>query len=184
MDTRIIAATNRDLEEEVREGRFREDLFFRLEAFTLHVPPLRERGEDTALLAAFFLNKHSIRMNKKGLRFSEKALRFIQEYQFPGNVRELENAIERAVTFCDGDTVRYEDLPVRMREHSTSMLRSAGSQPTMPAPLADSLAPLAEIEQRYILHVLDQVGGNKRKAAEVLGISRRTLYRRLDLNES
>lgn len=184
VDTRIVAATNRDLEEEVREGRFREDLFYRLEAFTLRVPPLRERGEDTALLAAFFLNKHSIRMNKKGLRFSEKALRFLQDYQFPGNVRELENAIERAVTFCDGATVRYEDLPGRMREHPASLLRSAHTQSTLPATLTDSLAPLAEVEQRYILHVLDQVGGNKRKAAEILGISRRTLYRRLAPDES
>ncbi len=182
VNTRILAATNRDLEEEVRQGRFRKDLFYRLEAFTLRVPPLRDRGEDIELLAAHLLNRSGIRMGKKGIGFSDQVLRLLQSYPFPGNVRELENAMERAATFCDGQSIQIRDLPARMR--------SLQADPAQQEPVSaqqgskQSLAPLAEVEQRYILHVLSRVNGNKRRAAEILGVSRRTLYRKLETGKA
>ncbi|MFW5721790.1 MAG: sigma-54-dependent transcriptional regulator [Desulfohalobiaceae bacterium] len=182
VDTRVLAATNRDLEEEVREGRFRKDLFYRLEAFTLRVPPLRDRGEDIELLAAHLLNRSGIRMGKKGIGFSDQVLRLLQSYPFPGNVRELENAMERAATFCDGKSVQIRDLPVRMRTLQTD---TAHHEPaSVQHGTGESLAPLAEVEQRYIQHVLSRVNGNKRRAAEILGVSRRTLYRKLETEKA
>lgn len=182
VDVRILAATNRDIEQEVREGRFREDLFYRLETFTLRVPPLREREDDLELLAGHFLNRDSLRMKKEIRGISTRAMRQLRSYPFPGNVRELKNAVERAVAFCDTDQLDIAHLPRRIRDH-----RSIDSQEVYPLSFipperlqTDPLPTLAEIERLYIRWVLDRVGGNKRRAAPLLGIGRRTLYRHLE----
>ncbi len=182
VDVRVLAATNRDLEEEVRLGHFREDLFFRLETFTLQIPPLRERGEDVELLAGRFLREFTLALGKRTRGFSEEALARISEYPFPGNVRELRNAIERAVTFASGDLIRVEHLPARIRNFLPDNDAGPGSIFNNPE-RNEKLIPLAEIERRYINHVLKSVNGNKRKAAGILGIGRRTLYRRLGEKE-
>jgi two-component system, NtrC family, response regulator AtoC len=178
VDVRVLAATHRDLEEEVRLGHFREDLFYRLETFTLKIPPLRERGEDVEVLAAKFLQEFTLAFDKRIRGFSSEALSRISEYPFPGNVRELKNAMERAVTFASGNRIRTEHLPARIRNFQPET--GPG-----PAGLYDAcetdgkLMPLAEMERQYMNYVLKRVGGNKRRAADILGIGRRTLYRRL-----
>ncbi|MFW5950598.1 MAG: sigma-54-dependent transcriptional regulator [Gemmatimonadota bacterium] len=180
VDVRIIAATNRDLREDVSSGKFREDLYFRLETFTLRVPPLRERGDDLDLLLAHFLSVFSARAGKRVRGFTAPAMRRLHRYPFPGNVRELRNVVERVVTFATDDLIGEEDLPERVREH---VARSTPG-PDVPEPLLrqddDVLPTLKEVEQRYIRYVLERVDGNKRRAAALLGIARRTLYRRLD----
>ncbi len=181
VDVRIVASTNRDLEEDVRSGRFREDLYFRLETFTLAVPPLRRRGEDVDLLLAHFLALHALRAGKELDGFSPAAMRRLKQYPFPGNVRELRNVVERAVTFATGRLVDEEALPDRVRLYR-------GAAPDERAPLPESvlrpdddvLPSLRDVERRYIQHVLERVDGNKRRAAALLGIARRTLYRRLE----
>jgi DNA-binding NtrC family response regulator len=178
VDVRVLAATHRDLEEEVRLGHFREDLFYRLETFTLKIPPLRERGEDVELLAARFLQEFTLAFDKRIKGFSSEALSRISEYPFPGNVRELKNAVERAVTFASGNRIRTEHLPARIREFRPES--GPGPAGVYDAPeIEEKLMPLAEIERRYMNYVLKKVGGNKRRAADILGIGRRTLYRRL-----
>lgn len=181
VDVRVIAATNRDLESEVRDGRFREDLYYRLETFTLRVPPLRERGEDIVLLAARFLGRFSLQMGKVTAGFSAETLQELKAYPFPGNVRELQNAVERAVTFCQGNLVAIEHLPTRIRRWCTGSRLRPGAEPEPPESLVggDGLPTLAELQARYIRHVLQRVEGNKRRAAAILGIGRRTLYRYL-----
>jgi two-component system, NtrC family, response regulator AtoC len=178
LKVRILAATHRNLDEAVASGCFREDLFFRLETFTLVLPPLRERGEDIELLAARFLQAFSLSLDKKIKGFSADALDLINRYPFPGNVRELKNAIERAVTFADGGTIRVADLPARIRRYAESR-EEILPMPVMAGREKEDFLPLAEIERRYIRHVLAKVGGNKRQAAAILDIGRRTLYRRL-----
>lgn len=180
IDVRVLASTNRDLEQAVGEGAFREDLFYRLETFHLHVPPLRERGDDVDLLVAHFLKRFGERQDPPVTELSSEALDRLRFYRFPGNVRELENAIQRAATFCEGAKIEVEDLPPRIRRHTGSEALSAAPL-TAAGLLADGeLPPLEELERRYIKLVLDRVDGNKRRAARILGISRRTLYRRLD----
>ncbi|MFO8111658.1 MAG: sigma-54 dependent transcriptional regulator [Desulfosalsimonadaceae bacterium] len=178
VDVRVIAATHQDLEEEVKNGRFRQDLFYRLETFTLEIPPLRDRAEDIEMLAGRFLTNFATHMGKRINGFSDEAMAMLQRYPFPGNVREFQNAIERAVTFCNTDRITIEHLPERIREYGP-----ARSKRTIPGlyreGAGDPLPSLAEIEQRYIEHVLDQVNGNKKRAADILGVARRTLYRRL-----
>jgi two-component system, NtrC family, response regulator AtoC len=178
VDVRILAATHRDLEEEVRRGHFREDLFFRLETFILRVPPLRERDEDIEYLAARFLRQFSLALDKRVGGFGDEALALMNGYPFPGNVRELSNAVERAVTFTTEKWIRGADLPARMRRHRPGPGRDSNDPGGFTAE-AQGLCSLAEMERRYILHVLGLTGGNKRRAAAVLGIGRRTLYRRL-----
>jgi len=176
VDVRIIAATNRDLEAEVRAGGFRADLFYRLETFALRVPPLRERGDDRELLAAHFLRRHSEALGQPCRGFSRDALAALRAYGFPGNVRELANAVERAATFCRGSEIVPEDLPERIRAMTTAAQSGIGLE------LIDGSEPLPhlqELQRRYVAHVLGRVGGNKRRAAEILGIGRRTLYRYL-----
>ncbi len=179
VDVRIVAATHRDLEAAVREGDLREDLFYRLETFTLNVPPLRERGDDIDFLASRFLVMFNTRMGKSVQGFTPAAMERLRGHAYPGNVRELRNAVERAVTFCDAARIRPEHLPTRIRDGG----RPEGIS-TSPVPLAslfsgEQLPTLAEVEQRYLRHVLEQVDGNKKKAAEILGITRNTLYRRI-----
>ncbi|MCC5812293.1 MAG: sigma-54-dependent Fis family transcriptional regulator [Ectothiorhodospiraceae bacterium] len=181
VDVRIVAATNRNLEEMIEAGGFREDLFYRLETFTLRIPPLREREEDLELLAARFLTRFGMQMGRDVKGFSSEALAALKMYSFPGNVRELQNAVERAVTFCQSDTVELEHLPSRVRGNDRRPIAAASVDGLLKDMTHGPMLPtLAELEQRYIHYVLDQVGGNKRRASALLDVSRRTLYRRLD----
>ena len=181
VDVRIVASTNRDLEAAVEEGDFRTDLFYRLETFELSLPPLRERGEDIDLLASHFLHRFATRMEKEVGGMTPEAVQRIKNYPFPGNVRELENAMERAVTFCQGTEVDVDDLPARIRNHEATPPADLNLQPLLGN--GDALPTLDHVEQAYIEYVLDQVDGNKSKAASILGIGRRTLYRRLEETE-
>lgn len=183
VDVRVVAATNRDLDDMIRSGDFREDLFYRLETFTVRVPPLRERGEDLRLLAARLLRRYAIQMNRDITGYSDEALEALCGYPFPGNVRELQNAVERAVTFCQSDTVGIEHLPTRIRGQSRPVVSvpSVGTDQVLDQLVDDPVLPtLDQVERRYIRFVLDQVSGNKRRAAALLDVSRRTLYRKLD----
>jgi DNA-binding NtrC family response regulator len=171
VDVRIIAATNKDLANLVRKGVFREDLFFRLNVLTIAMPPLRERGDDILLLAHHFVTRFAKEFGKPTLRFSDNALQVLRNYHWPGNVRELENVVQRLVVMTDGDVIEVSDLPSLMR---FSALRETGLNRT-----------LAEVEAQYIRNVLVSVNGNKTKAAQILGIDRKTLREKLQkLNPS
>ncbi|MCS3903250.1 DNA-binding NtrC family response regulator [Methylohalomonas lacus] len=188
VDVRIIAATNRSLEQEVSEKRFREDLYYRLETFTLKVPALRDRGDDIELLTAHFINRFNAHLRKQIHGIRPAALERLKGYSFPGNVRELSNAIERAVTFCQKEEIDVDDLPERLRASQAGQARNQSLEDNVgdgghQLLKGNELPTLEELEQRYIQYVLDQLDGNKRRAAELLGIGRRTLYRRLE-NES
>ena len=165
VDVRILAATNKDLQNLVRKGLFRGDLFYRLNVLTVFMPPLRERGDDILLLARHFVAKFAAGLGKSAPRFSDKALEHLRNYNWPGNVRELENVIQRLVVMTDGDLVEVPDLPSLMR---FSALRKTGLTRT-----------LAEVEAEYISNVLAGVDGNKTRAAEILGIDRKTLGQKL-----
>jgi len=176
VDVRIIAATHRDLDALVKDKKFREDLFYRLETLALRIPPLRERGDDRELLAQHFLAELTAEREQKPA-FHPKVMDRIYHYPFPGNVRELHNAIERAVTFCQGDEIEIQHLPARMQEDVSipTPTDSASGNET-----DQSLRTLNEVQRDYVRHVLQETGGNKRKAAEILGVTRRTLYRWLE----
>lgn len=181
LDVRIIAATNRNLTEAVADGSFREDLFYRLETFGLQVPPLRARGEDILKLTEFFLTRFNARQKQSIKGFSDAALGLLQQYSFPGNIRELQNAVERAATFCDTPLIEAHHLPQRIREQTGAPLLPANTavipqQPNQPAD-ADALPTLETVQRQYIHQVLAATDGNKRRAADILGITRRTLYR-------
>ncbi|MFO7603795.1 MAG: sigma-54 dependent transcriptional regulator [Gammaproteobacteria bacterium] len=178
IDVRIIAASNRNLETLVADGEFREDLYFRLETFGLHVPPLRERGDDIDLLAARFIDQISTQMGRKVQGISSAALELLHAYPFPGNVRELRNAIERAIAFSSGKEIAPGSLPERIRKYK----RGNGHDALFPELVTDGALPtLDHMANRYTAFVLERLGGNKRQAAQVLDISRATLYRRLGL---
>ncbi|MFL6336228.1 MAG: sigma-54-dependent transcriptional regulator [Pyrinomonadaceae bacterium] len=180
VNSRVIAATNRDVEGEMKAGRFRQDLFYRLNAVTLHLPPLRERREDIMPLARHF----AARACPRGeiVSFSRDAVRSLVSYDWPGNIRELENAIIRAVALCDR-LVRPEDLPERVREAAAAHERElqayepARQEEAAPAAAAEPLLSLSELEGRHIARVLAHTGGNKQAAARLLGIDRTTLQR-------
>jgi DNA-binding NtrC family response regulator len=175
VDVRIIAATNADLEERIRHGAFRTDLFYRLNVIAIHLPPLRERRDDVPLLAENFLSEFATRRGAEPKRLSEDALEALCEYDWPGNVRELENALERAVAMTQGQRIAADVLPIRVTERQPMPLVS-GPRPANP--------PLEVIERAYIEWVLRAEGGNKTRAAEVLGIDPSTLYRKLARFES
>lgn len=180
VDVRLVAATNHDLGELVEARRFREDLYYRLEAFQLLIPPLRERDDDPELLAATFLVRIATARQRPARRLSTRAVEAIRAYHWPGNVRELQNAVERAVTFCEGETVDVEHLPERVRKSHGQTARAPG-RAVLPLTGRDGqLATIDEMRRRYVRYVLDRLNGNKRRAATVLGVSRRTLYRWLD----
>jgi DNA-binding NtrC family response regulator len=170
VDVRVVAATNRDLEAEVQAGRFRADLFYRLNVIAIDLPPLRARGEDIPGLAQHFLKRFAAQNNKPGLQFSAEAMAALQSHDWPGNVRELENAIERAVVLARGDTIGVAELPDRVA-------RSEAGQRLLTFAVG---TPLEELERQAILETLRQTGGDKRRAAALLGIAVRTIYRRLD----
>jgi two-component system response regulator HydG len=171
-DARIVAATNRDLDAAVEEGRFREDLFFRIDVLRIEVPPLRARGSDALLLAQHFLRECATRSGKAVVGLSHGAAEKLLQYAWPGNVRELANCIERAVALTDHDQILVEDLPERIRAEGRSHLLVASDDPS-------ELVPLEIVEQRYIARVMESVGGNKTLAARILGLDRKTLYRKL-----
>ena len=183
VDVRIIAATHRDLRQQVTDGLFREDLFYRLETFALSVPALRERDEDCELLALQFLQSMAVAQGKKIKGFSEEALSVISGYDFPGNVRELQNVVERATAFCSEDWIKSMHLPARLNQVSASVKESPSdnSMEIDADLLAGPVLPtLDQLQKRYVKKVLNEVNGNKRRAAALLGIGRRTLYRWLD----
>jgi DNA-binding NtrC family response regulator len=173
VDVRIIAATNRDLEEEIQRGAFRSDLYYRLNVIQLHLPPLRERTEDVPLLARHFLEK-LVREDdgaEGGPTLADDALEILVRYDWPGNVRELENALERAAVLSSGEVVRPEALPERVRE---------APKPRLAAEEAPPNPTMEVVERAYIQWVLQAEEGNKTRAAEVLGIDPSTLYRKLN----
>ena len=175
VDARVVAATNRNLEREVKEGKFREDLFYRLSVVTLRVPALSERRTDIPLLAERFLSVVLEREGHKPLTLSEETVRTLVAYQWPGNVRELESAIEYAVLHARGNEIVPEDLPTRLQ---SPQVRAAARSPL--SALFEDLPPFDELERRYLIYVLDVAGGNRTRAAEILGIDRRTLYRMIE----
>lgn len=184
LDVRIIGATNRNLTEAVADGSFREDLFYRLETFALQVPPLRARGADIQQLTEFFLTRFNARQKQSIKGFSDAALATLQSYSFPGNVRELQNAVERAATFCDSPLIEARHLPQRIREQNNATDAPAISPVAValakPAVEAEALPSLETVQRQYIQQVLAATEGNKRRAADILGITRRTLYRWLE----
>jgi DNA-binding NtrC family response regulator len=175
VDARILAATNRNLEQDVKDGKFREDLFYRLSVVTLRVPPLKERRTDIPLLAERFLGMVLDREGHKQLTLSEETIRTLVAYNWPGNVRELESAIEYAVLHARGHAIVPEDLPEKLQ---SAQVRAAARSPL--SALFEDLPALDELERRYLFYILEVTGGNRTRAAEVLGIDRRTLYRMLD----
>ena len=171
-DARIIAATNRDIETAVEENRFREDLYYRINVIQIDLPPLRERGTDILLLAQHFVEQYAIRSDKQIAGISNSASEKLLNYTWPGNIRELRNIIERAVVLTRYEKISVDDLPEKIRNYKTSQFLVGSDNPS-------ELVPIQEVEHRYILHVLKTVGGNKTLAARVLGLDRKTLYRKL-----
>jgi two-component system response regulator AtoC len=188
IDVRFVAATNRDLDAEVSAGRFRRDLYYRLNAMTLVIPPLRERLAEIPTLATAFAAAMCRQLDRPQLALSDEALRILREHSWPGNVRELKNAIERAVVLCAGGTILASDLPDAIRGATTPSKREAspaehgsGSQRTIPVELDSARfeAQVDSLERGRILDALTLSGGNQTRAAVLLGISRRTLVNRL-----
>ena len=172
---RVIAASNQDLDKLCEQGSFRRDLFYRLNVINIHVPPLRDRRDDIPLLVAHFLRKHTT--SERALPVIEnEAFKLLTSYTWPGNVRELENVIERAITLNRSGRITAEDLPARAQ---SSQLKATGvAQPVDDlASLFADMPSLNEVERRYLLYVLEVTGGNRSRAAEIIGISRRTIYR-------
>ena len=172
-DVNLIAATNRDLESAVEEGRFREDLYFRINVIHVEMPPLRARGGDVLLLAQHFVDRYAAQAGKRVTGLSPDAAERLLAYVWPGNVRELENCVERAIALTRHETIGLDDLPEKIRGFQRSHVLVAGDDPS-------ELAPLEEVERRYVLRVMEAVGGSKTLAARVLGIGRKTLYRKLE----
>lgn len=185
VDVRIIAATNRDLEAGVRDGTFREDLYYRLNVIQLRTPPLRERSGDVPLLCASFLERFSKRCGKSFEGFAAEAMDILSRHSWPGNVRELENTIERAVTLASEGSILPEHLPDSMRRPVSSAPRVTGAAGFQCPPAEFSETPLdldkilAAVEDHYLLAALEHAQGNKTRAAELLGITFRSLRYRL-----
>jgi Nif-specific regulatory protein len=163
VDVRIISATNRDLREEVRNGVFREDLFYRLNVIQIKIPPLRERHGDVPLLTRHFLRKFTKKRNEKSKRLTHEAIRALEKYHWPGNVRELENCLERAIVLSTGDEIYPEDLLIPRNEEMLGRRKT-----------------LKEIEKEVVLKTLEEEGGNKTRTAEILGVSLRWLHYKLN----
>jgi len=166
VDIRLVAATNRDLREMVRTNRFREDLFHRLNVFTIGLPPLRERTPDIPLLSSYFLKIFSEK-HGKAVRLAADAVEAMKRYSWPGNVRELKNMLERAITFNDTGVIQADELELEGLDDFHAVVAAPGGA---------SIGSLDQMEKDHIIKVLKETGGNKKKAAEILGIERRTLY--------
>jgi two-component system, NtrC family, response regulator HydG len=171
-DARIVTATHRDLEDDVAKRRFRQDLFYRINVVSINVPPLRERGSDVLKLASHFLQKSADRTSQNMRRLSPAVAERILVYDWPGNVRELENCIERAIALSRFEELTIEDLPERIRSYRPDHF-------VMTADDVEEIISLDELERRYIARALKLLNGNKARAAQLLGVDRRTLYRRL-----
>lgn len=189
-DVRVIVATHRDLEQMVAQGRFRQDLLYRLNVIRFHLPPLRERGEDVFLLMDHFLKMFQARFNKRIEGFSEAALALLHTYAYPGNVRELRNVIEYAVNFCDGKRVRMRHLPAYLShvptrsEHEAEPLLHAHPEAMPAMQSAPAVDPgearnWEDVERRMIMNALIKAGGKRIRAAEILGWGRSTLWRKM-----
>jgi two-component system response regulator HydG len=174
VDVRVVAATNKDLEAEVQRGRFREDLLYRLRVFPLTIPPLREHRDDIPLLAEHFLRVYAERHRRRLRGLTPRALDLLMRYEWPGNVRELEHAIERAVILARGEHITPEELPPNIRTAGVDAEGTVPQEPPVPVGLT-----LKEVERELIRKTLEYTGGNRTKAAEVLGISRATLHNKL-----
>jgi DNA-binding NtrC family response regulator len=169
LDVRLICATNRDLEAEVAAGRFREDLYYRINVMQIVVPALRDRRDDIPLLIRHFLKPYAEKAGRPNITVSREAMKCLINYDWAGNVRELENVVERAVLLVEGEVIVPEHLPEKVRDVSIGIEDPEGKEMT-----------LAELEKGHILKVMDQVGENKAEAARILGINLATLYRKLD----
>jgi len=181
VDVRVLAATNKDLQELVRNGRFREDLWFRLNVIQIHLPPLRDRREDIPPLMRHFLNSANRRFTKNVVAVAPDALAVIAHYDYPGNVRELRNVIEHAVVMADHGTIRTQDLPVAVVAGSSRhrlIGQSGAIAPTLD-PSGSDFKTLAQAEKELIQWTLGKLSGNQTEVARKLGISRSTLWRKL-----
>jgi two-component system response regulator HydG len=170
IDVRIISTTNRDIQSLIQQGKFREDLYYRLKVIDIELPPLRDRKEDIPLLIQHFVSRYSKDQNKEISGFSEEVLRILLNYSWPGNVRELENVIQRAITLCQHKVILPEDLPPSMLQKTDKNVLEKAVQEKY---------TIDQLEKKYIRRILVEVGGNKSKAAEILGLDRKTLYRKL-----
>jgi DNA-binding NtrC family response regulator len=169
VDVRIISATNQDLKASISQRAFREDLYYRLSVVPIVVPPLRERKEDTPLLAHHFIRKFNRRRQVPITAVAPDAMTALTRYDWPGNVRELQNAVERATVLVDGDTITAKDLPWHIRANEPLSIRG----------FRDGHMTLEELEKQYIQKVLDDMGWQKTKVAKALGIDRKTLYQKI-----
>ena len=178
INCRILAATNRDLALMVEQGRFRKDLYYRLNVVALRIPPLRDRREDIPLLAAHFLNRMCRNSGQK-YTLADEALRTMSEYSWPGNVRELENSIERACALSSGPVLRIGDMPTQLQNFHLHAWRTVPSAEEKKSSNSSEVTPLADLERQAILDTLRQLNGDKLTAARLLGIGKTTLYRKL-----
>jgi len=180
VDLRLVTATNRDLEKEVKAGRFREDLYYRINVIRIQIPPLRERPEDIPLLAGAFLARVSGTMGRKAMELGDDAVRFLMRYDFPGNVRELENAIERACILSDGDTLRARDFEFLKGGKKAVQEREGQHRPeSTKAEVYGIGESLEELERKAILAALERNAYHRERTAEELGITRRTLLNKI-----
>jgi len=182
VDVRLIAATNRDLEKEIEAGRFRKDLYYRLNVVPIHLAPLRDRATDVPLLVRHFIEKYNKRLNKKIEGISDEALARLQAYPWPGNIRELENMMERVLLFADGPRIELGDLPEPVRGGMQTPVPQAGDAVPQPGerPLKDFLKEKqAEIEKSFIVQALQKTDGNVTRAAKLLQISRKSLQTKM-----
>ncbi|MBE9522661.1 MAG: sigma 54-interacting transcriptional regulator, partial [Proteobacteria bacterium] len=183
VDVRVIAATNADLKQKVVEGAFREDLYYRLRVVDIIVPPLRAREGDLPLLVNHFIERFSKRLDKEISGISDQAMATIEDFHWPGNVRELENVIERACVMCSNNTITKADISEEVLNGQSTM--AFGAVPEVVSPpeprkiVADDLPPEQQSEELLIVNALKKSGGNKAKAARILGIDRSTLYRKI-----
>ncbi|HWM85474.1 MAG TPA: sigma-54 dependent transcriptional regulator [Kofleriaceae bacterium] len=196
VDVRLITATNRDLEKEIKEGNFRDDLFYRLNVVPLAIPPLRQRADDIPLLVEHIINKFNERLKKRVRGISDEAMRVLQAHSWPGNIRELENVLERTILFCTGDTIDVGDLPADLRIEGEARLLpitqeitvptisatvpAEGREPTGPTSLKAMVrAETSRVERELITRALDETGGNVTQAAKLLKISRKSLQMKM-----
>src|SRR5690606_39211038 len=193
VDVRLITATNRDLEKETREGNFREDLYYRLNVVPLDIPPLRDRADDVPLLVHHIINKFNERLKKKVRGISDDAMGVLRTYRWPGNIRELENVLERTILFCGGDTIELGDLPAELQAGGEphARPRTPSGQVEVPAAAAEAReagtgslkemvrAETSRVERELISRALDETGGNVTQAAKLLKISRKSLQMKM-----
>jgi len=176
VDVRVIAATNKNLEEEIPRGRFREDLYFRLNVIPFHVPPLRDRREDVPVLARHFMDVLSSEHGRRPRAIAPEALQALSRLPWPGNVRELRNIIERLVIMTPADTIEVRHLPASLLEGLPAGAAPAAEAPAPPGTLSEARE---EFERRFILAKYHECGGNMSRTAEALGVERSNLYRKM-----